>query len=75
MSQPMYQSGEPGQDLAIAFARTFGHDEGKRVLAHLRSLTRDRTFGPETPVRTLRYMEGQRSLVAYMERLVARGRT
>lgn len=65
-------------ELAKSFARTFsqenGREDGKRVLAHLRSLTRERTLGPETPDTVLRHVEGQRGLVAYIERLITRGR-
>ncbi len=65
-------------ELAKSFARTFskegGQGDGEQVLAHLRSLTRDRTLGPETSDAVLRYVEGQRGLVAYMERMIARGR-
>ncbi len=64
------------QDLARSFARTFNNQrDGERVLEHLRRLTRERTLGPETPDTVLRYVEGQRGLVAYVERLAARGRT
>jgi len=68
------RSGGSDRALAISFTRTFGHGDGERVLAHLRNLTKERALGPETPNRTLRYVEGQRGLVAYMERLIERGR-
>jgi len=67
-------SHEADTALAKCFTRTFEHDDGARVLAHLRSLTRERVLGPETPDSVLRHVEGQRGLVAYMERLIARGR-
>lgn len=65
---------EADRTLAICFTRTFGQGEGARVLTHLRTLTKERVLGPETSDNALRYMEGQRGLVAYMEQLIARGR-
>ncbi len=74
-SKPEGARADPAdQELAKSFARTFGQSDGKRVLAHLLNLTKDRALGPETPGTVLRYVEGQRGLVAYMERMIARGR-
>lgn len=61
--------------LARAFARCFAGDDGVRVLAHLRALTRDRVFGPEASDAALRHVEGQRQLVALIESQIARGRS
>jgi len=61
-------------ELEKSFARTFAQVDGEKVLAHLRGLTRERFLGPEASDATLRYLEGQRGLVAYMERLAKRGR-
>ena len=62
------------KNLARAFARTFSSPDGERVLAHLRSITFDRYFGPETTESTLRYAEGQRALVACIEAFINQGR-
>jgi len=61
-------------ELTKSFARTFGQHDGEKVLAHLRSMTKERALGPDSPDATLRYLEGQRSLVTYMERMIERGR-
>ncbi|MBT4890050.1 MAG: hypothetical protein HON65_10910 [Rhodospirillales bacterium] len=62
-------------ELSRSFARVFSHSESARVLDHLRKSTRDRVFGPEVSEATLRYVEGQRALVAYMENIIERGRS
>ncbi|MEI6987319.1 MAG: hypothetical protein WCK65_14450 [Rhodospirillaceae bacterium] len=65
----------PGSnDLATAFARCFGDEDGQRVLGHLRALTLERTLGPDAPDNALRHLEGQRQLVLAIQTLVARGR-
>lgn len=62
------------EGLAKFYARTFSTHDGEHVLSHLRGMTRERTLGPEVPDSVLRYVEGQRRLVAYIERLIERGR-
>ena len=57
----------------IAFTRCFATTDDQRVLAHLRRMTLDRTLGPATSDGVLRYLEGQRALVAHILTLVARG--
>lgn len=61
-------------ELSRAFARCFSGRQGERVLAHLRRLTQERHLGPEASEATLRHLEGQRQLVAYIASLVRRGR-
>jgi|GEM_PF-711552 len=61
--------------LCQSFVRCFSSDDGMRVLSHLRSMTRDRVLGPEASDAALRYIEGQRQLVAFVESQIARGRT
>jgi hypothetical protein len=60
-------------DLARAFARCLRGDDGARVLAHLRERTLERSLGPDASDAALRYLEGQRCLVAHVLALVARG--
>ncbi|MBB4266110.1 hypothetical protein [Roseospira visakhapatnamensis] len=60
--------------LARVAARVFRGDDGARVLAHLRALTTHRHLGPEASDAALRFLEGQRALVAHLERLIAEGR-
>jgi hypothetical protein len=63
---------EADTELARAFGSCFRGSHGSRVLKHLRTLTLDRVLGPESPDTLLRYVEGQRQLVAYICTLVER---
>jgi hypothetical protein len=63
---------EADAELARAFGNCFRGNHGGRVLRHLRALTLDRVLGPESPDTLLRYIEGQRQLVAYICALVER---
>lgn len=63
---------ETDAELARAFASCFRGSHGLRVLRHLRALTLERVLGPESPDTLLRYVEGQRRLVAYICTLVER---
>ena len=65
---------DPGRALHLAYARCFSTPDGEKVLTHLRALTLERTFGPDTPNRMLRHGEGQRQLVAYVLAQIERGR-
>ena len=74
----VYAVPEPGRmemrDIARTYARLFSSDDGRKVLAHLQVMTFHRALGATSPDEQLRYMEGQRSLVATILRLVDRGR-
>lgn len=59
--------------LAVAFAQCFSTPEGRRVLQHLRACTLERTLSPSASDGHLRYLEGQRQLVAHMLMLTAQG--
>lgn len=61
-------------DLARAFARLFVGGDGETALAHLRAVTIERRAPPDMPEAALRHLEGQRSVVAAIESLIARGR-
>ncbi len=63
------------RDIEKAFARTFATTEGQKVLAHLNGLTFMRAAGMDVPDQSLRYMEGQRALLATILRLIERGRS
>lgn len=62
------------QEIERAFARTFSSDDGRKVLAHLQAMTFHKALGPQTANEQLRYMEGQRAMVANILRLIDRGR-
>ncbi|MCW9035581.1 MAG: hypothetical protein OQK35_05665 [Alphaproteobacteria bacterium] len=57
------------------FARCFSTPEGQKVLAHLKTLTLERTLGPNATDSMLRHLEGQRQLVSYIDNLTEQGRS
>lgn len=61
-------------DIARAFARVFSGPEGEKTIAYLRSITMERTLGPQVPDTMLRHLEGQRQLIAHILGLIERGR-
>lgn len=62
------------QDIERIFARCFATDDGRKVLAHLQTMTFSRAYGPDASDQQLRYAEGQRALMAQVLRLIDRGR-
>lgn len=63
------------REVEHAFARLFATDDGRKVLAWLQMTTFQRAAGIDTADAQLRYMEGQRGLVASILRMIDRGRT
>jgi hypothetical protein len=61
-------------ELPIYFSRCFQSEDGDRVLRHLRAITVLRVLGPNSSDSLLRYVEGQRQLVKYIDTLIRRGR-
>jgi len=62
------------RELCRCFARAFAGRDGARVLRWLRATTIERRLSPEASEAALRHLEGQRHLVAAIERMAARGR-
>lgn len=62
------------KEIERSFARLFSTEEGKKVLAWLQVMTFQRTSGSNTTDEQLRYMEGQRGLVASILRMIDRGK-
>lgn len=62
------------RDIEKAFARLFSSDDGQKVLAHLQVITFQRALGPGAADEELRYLEGQRAMIATILRLIDRGR-
>ena len=58
---------------AVACARLFSRPEGTVVLSHLIHLTQKRVVPPEAPDSVLRFIEGQRALVALILSLIQQG--
>lgn len=63
------------RDVERAFARLFSSEDGQKVLAWLQTMTFNRAQGATTSEEQLRYMEGQRAMVATILRLIDRGRS
>lgn len=62
------------RDMEHAFTRVFNTEDGKKVLAWLQVMTFHRVAGSQTTNDQLRYMEGQRALVASILRMIDRGK-
>lgn len=63
------------KEIERSFARVFSTDEGKKVLAWLQVMTFHRAAGASSSDEQLRYMEGQRGLVASVLRMIDRGKS
>jgi hypothetical protein len=74
----VYEAPAPSQmeakDIERTCARLFSSDDGRKVLAYLQMITFQRALGASSPDEQLRYVEGQRALVASILRLIDRGR-
>jgi hypothetical protein len=75
----IYEAASPSRlqmsDMERAFARLFSTNDGKQVLGYLQAVTFQRALGPASSDEQLRYMEGQRAMVATILRLIDRGRS
>ncbi len=60
--------------IARSFARCFRTNDGDKVLAYLQKMTKGRVLTAAAGDAELRFLEGQRALVAHMETLIERGR-
>lgn len=56
------------------FARAFASEDDKKTLGYLQYITFHRSAGIEASNEHLRFMEGQRSLVSMILRLIDQGR-
>ncbi len=55
------------------FVKTFNTDAGKKVLAYLASITLNRYLPASATAEELRYLEGQRYLVAFIYNMIKKG--
>lgn len=62
------------KEIERCFARVFSGDDGKKVLAWMQVMTFHRTGGIDSSDAQLRFMEGQRNLMAAILRMIDRGR-
>ncbi len=58
---------------AAAFARLFHRPEAETVLAYLKRRTLERALPPDATDAELRFLEGQRALVAHIIALIQQG--
>jgi len=56
-----------------SFARCFNGTDGVAVVDHLRQTILDRRLGPRASDAELRFLEGQRSVVAHILSMIERG--
>lgn len=63
------------KDIEHSFARVFSTEEGRKVLAYLQVMTFQRAGGANSTSEQLRHMEGQRSLMAAILRMIDRGKS
>lgn len=61
-------------DIERSFARVFSTEEGKKVLAWLQVMTFHRAGSSNSTEEQLRFMEGQRNLMASILRMIDRGK-
>ncbi len=71
------QAAPPADDneLIQSFTRCFKGPEGQHALRHLQQTILDRRLGPKASDAELRFLEGQRSVVAHIITMVMRGRS
>lgn len=62
------------KEIERAFTRLFSTEDGRKVLAWLQVMTFQRAGSASTSDEQLRHMEGQRSLMASILRMIDRGR-
>ncbi|MBR4926731.1 MAG: hypothetical protein IKY98_00215 [Alphaproteobacteria bacterium] len=56
------------------FVRLFSTNDGKQVLNHLKTLTKERVLAPDCSEAELRFLEGQRFLVNQIETWIRQGK-
>ena len=59
--------------ISQAYTRLFCHSEGKEVLKHLKKITFERILSPTATDAELRFLEGQRALVALILSFIKQG--
>ncbi len=72
--RPPSRTAQELRDIEKVCARLFSSEDGQKVLAHLQDITFCRALGASAQDGHLRYVEGQRALVATILRLIDRGR-
>ncbi len=63
------------KEVIYALIRLSQTTDGKTVLTYLRKKVTHRILGPEATTQELWYLEGQRALIATMEKMIQQGKT
>lgn len=63
------------KDIECIFARLFSSEDGKKALAYLQYITFWRSVGVTASNEQLRYIEGQRSLINIIRKLIEQGKS
>ncbi|MGH1403632.1 MAG: hypothetical protein ACRBDL_05265 [Alphaproteobacteria bacterium] len=72
--RPPSRTAQELREIEKVCARLFSSEDGQKVLAHLQDITFCRVLGASAQDGHLRYVEGQRALVATLLRLIDRGK-
>ena len=72
--QQQQQPVEPAREVCRSFLACFADAQGEAALHHLRRVFLDRRLPPSATDAELRHVEGQRSVVAYVQALLERAR-
>lgn len=72
--EPSIRAAEPSDVVCRAFRACFAGPHGEAALTHLRRVFLDRRLPPAASDAELRHVEGQRSVVAYVQALIERAR-
>ncbi len=59
--------------IPVYFVKTFSSEYGKKVLAYLISITLNRCLGANASSEELRFLEGQRYLVSFIQNMIKKG--
>ena len=62
-----------GKNMPLYFAKTFGSESGAKVLSYLSNITLNRYLSQNATDAELRYLEGQRYLVSFIQNMVKKG--
>lgn len=63
------------KEIERAYTRLFLSEDGKKVLAHMQTMTFHRALDASSSDAQLLYLEGQRAMMAMVMRLIDRGRS
>ena len=59
--------------IPVYFAKVFNSDDGKKVLGYLISMTMNRCLPPTSTDAELRFLEGERFIVSFIQNIIKKG--